>query len=105
MPDVTFEHFKRAAEDIAAHGDNDTLPFDADNRFVSENVNSLAKLAFAYFEELQAGSDQSARTSLNALHIFSERLLVPTGDRPVFGSQRRSIRFWNIYFNMETRRC
>jgi len=28
MPDVTLEHFKRAAVDIGSHGDNETLPFD-----------------------------------------------------------------------------
>ena len=34
---VTLDHFTRAAIDIGAHGDNDTLPFDVDNRFISEN--------------------------------------------------------------------
>ena len=28
MSDVTLQHFERAAADIGAHGDNDTLPFD-----------------------------------------------------------------------------
>lgn len=33
MSAVTRDHFKRAASDIANHGDNDTLPFDIDTRF------------------------------------------------------------------------
>ena len=34
MPEVTLAHFERAAADIGAHGDNDTIPFDIDTRFL-----------------------------------------------------------------------
>jgi len=98
VPSVTLEHFIRAAADIGAHGDNDTLPFDVDNRFVSENTDALAKLAFAYFQELESGSEQGAKTALNALQIFSERLLVPTGPAG-FRITTKIHPFWTIYFN------
>jgi Reverse transcriptase (RNA-dependent DNA polymerase) len=98
LPSVTLEHFIRAATDIGAHGDNDTLPFDVDNRFVAENTDALAKLAFSYFQELELGSDQGAKTSLNSLQIFSERLLVPTGPAG-FRITTKIHPFWNIYFN------
>jgi Reverse transcriptase (RNA-dependent DNA polymerase) len=98
VPNVTLEHFKRAAADIGAHGDNDTLPFDVDNRFIAENTDALAKLAFAYFQEIESGSEQGAKTSLNALQIFSERLLVPTGPAG-FRITTKIHPFWNIYFN------
>ena len=34
MRTVTLHHFKRAAADIGLHGNNDTLPFDVDNKFI-----------------------------------------------------------------------
>jgi hypothetical protein len=98
VPNVTLEHFIRAAADIGTHGDNDTLPFDVDNRFVAENTDALAMLAFAYFQELESGSEQGAKTSLNSLQIFSERLLVPTGPAG-FRITTKIHPFWNIYFN------
>ena len=52
MSQVVLDHFKRAACDVGAHGDNDTLPFDIDNRFVKENEDALAVLAFEYFQKL-----------------------------------------------------
>lgn len=98
VPDVTLQHFTRAAADIGRHGDNDTLPFDVDNRFVAENTDALAAIALAYFCELESGSEQGAKTSLNSLQIFSERLLVPTGPAG-FRITTKIHPFWNIYFN------
>ena len=98
MPNVTFEHFLRATADIGANGDNDTLPFDTDNRFVAENKDALAQLAFMYFQELTLGSEQGAKNSLNSLPLFSERLLVPTGPAG-FRITTKIHPFWNIYFN------
>jgi len=46
MTEISLEHFKRAISDISANGDNDTLPFDIDNRFISENQEALANIAF-----------------------------------------------------------
>ena len=51
MTDVTIGHFERAAVDIGSHGDNDTLPFDIDNRFIKENSNKLAAIAYDYYED------------------------------------------------------
>jgi hypothetical protein len=98
VPNVTLEHFIRAAADVGANGDNDTLPFDTDNRFVVENKDALAHLAFTYFQELELNSEQSTKTSLNSLQIFSERLLVPTGPAG-FRITTKIHPFWNIYFN------
>jgi hypothetical protein len=50
MPDVRIEHFERAAQDIGTRGDNDTLPFDVDNRFVKEKSAALSRLAYSFFE-------------------------------------------------------
>ncbi|MDE0029293.1 MAG: RNA-directed DNA polymerase, partial [Deltaproteobacteria bacterium] len=98
MAGITVDHFKRAAADIGLHGDNDTLPFDIDNRFVNENQNELAILAYTYFCELEKGSPKDATKAINALQIFSERLLVPTGAAG-FRITTKIHPFWNIYIN------
>ncbi|WP_198925120.1 MULTISPECIES: hypothetical protein [unclassified Pseudoalteromonas] len=43
MQTIQLEHFQRAAEEIGKHGDNDTLPFNIDNRFIAEKPVQLAK--------------------------------------------------------------
>ncbi|MFI4939319.1 MAG: RNA-directed DNA polymerase [Burkholderiales bacterium] len=98
MSNVKLEHFERAAADIGAHGDNDTLPFDIDTRFVAENQDSLAKLAFTFCDELETGNKNSANNAINSLQIFSERLLVPAGTSG-FRIATKVHPFWNIYFN------
>ena len=98
MPGVTLRHFKRAALDIGSHGDNDTLPFDIDNRFIKENYTPLAKIAYDYFFELENGSQKNAARAINALNVFSERLLVPTGSAG-FRITTKLHPFWNIYIN------
>jgi hypothetical protein len=98
MSYITLDHFKRAIADIGAHGDNDTLPFDIDNRFIAENQDTLAELAFSYSQELEAGSKESAKKAIASLPIFSERLLAPTGPAG-FRITTKIHPFWNIYFN------
>ncbi|MDD9999766.1 MAG: RNA-directed DNA polymerase [Rhodospirillaceae bacterium] len=98
MSTVTLEHFTRAAIEIGSFGDNDTLPFDIDNRFIKENHTSLATLAYSYFGELDSESHTFAAKSINALHVFSERLLVPTGSAG-FRISTKIHPFWNIYIN------
>jgi hypothetical protein len=98
MGDMRLDHFKRAAADIGAHGDNDTLPFDIDNRFVKENADVLADLAFAYCSELQGGTPKSAKNAIESLLVFSERLLAPTGPAG-FRITTKIHPFWNIYLN------
>ncbi len=98
MPEVTLDHFLRAAADISAHGDNDTLPFDIDTQFVSQKQVELARVAFAFFEQLQSDSEQNSTRKISELSIFSERLLAPTGPTG-FRVVTKIHPFWNIYFN------
>ncbi|MBL1260791.1 MAG: RNA-directed DNA polymerase [Thiotrichaceae bacterium] len=98
MSDVTLDHFKRAATDIGAHGDNDTLPFDLDNRFVKDKQDELAEMAYEYFCKVDGQNRKVAAKTINALQIFSERLLVPTGSSG-FRITTKLHPFWNIYFN------
>lgn len=98
MPKIDLDHFRRAAVDIGAHGDNDTLPFDIDNRFVKQNADVLSSIAFEYCRGLTQGSAESARRAINSLNIFSERLLAPTGPAG-FRITTKIHPFWNLYFN------
>ena len=98
MPQVVLDHFKRAAGDIGAHGDNDTLPFDIDIRFVKENEDTLAGLAFDYFQKLEHSGSPTAKKEIASLQVFSERLLVPTGPAG-FRITTKIHPFWNIYIN------
>lgn len=98
MTEVTLEHFRRAAVDIGAHGDNDTIPFDIDNRFIKEKCNELAEMAFEYFCAVDNKGQKEAKKIINSLQIFSERLLVPTGPAG-FRITTKLHPFWNIYFN------
>lgn len=98
MPDVRLEHFGRAAADIGAHGDNDTLPFDIDTRFISDKQGELAAAAFALFQQLQSDSVLNSSRKVSGLSVFSERLLVPTGPTG-FRIATKIQPFWNIYFN------
>lgn len=98
MTDATINHFLRAAADIGAHGDNDTLPFDADNKFIKECKSDLASLAFTYFDELEKNSPAHARNNIESLPVFSERLLVPTGAAG-FRITTKLSPFWSVYFN------
>jgi hypothetical protein len=98
MTDVRLDHFKRAISDIGAHGDNDTLPFDIDKRFVAENREKLAEMGLRFSQELEKGNRKSARNAIDGLSIFSERLLVPTGTAG-FRITTKLHPFWNVYFN------
>lgn len=98
MPDVTLDHFKIAAADLGAHGDNDTLPFDVDNRFIKERRDALATLAYAYFTHLESMTPKEVSETIGTLNIFSERLLVPTGPAG-FRITTKMSPFWNIYLN------
>jgi hypothetical protein len=79
IADITLEHFRRAVVDISANGDNDTLPFDIDSRFIAENQEELATIAFRFAQGLEKAGKKVAKNLIDELPIFSERLLVPTG--------------------------
>jgi hypothetical protein len=98
MPNIRLDHFRRAATDVGAHGDNDTLPFDIDNRFIKQNEEVLANIAFEYCSELTQGTAEGARKAISSLSIFSERLLAPTGPAG-FRITTKIHSFWNLYFN------
>ena len=98
MADVTLDHFKRAAADIGSHGDNDTLPFDIDKKFIKSKQTELAQLAHEYFCFLDQADEEEFSKSIKPLNIFSERLMVPTGP-PGFRITTKIHPFWNIYFN------
>ena len=98
MTEVTLDHFRRAIADVSAHGDNDTLPFDIDNRFISESREDLASLAFQFSNRLEKVDRKTARSLIDELPVFSERLLVPTGAAG-FRITTKVHPFWNIYFN------
>jgi Reverse transcriptase (RNA-dependent DNA polymerase) len=98
MSGLQLRHFERAIVDIYLHGDNDTLPFDVDNRFIAECREKLAKTAFNFSQELVNNSKQGARNSIDELQVFSERLLVPAGPSG-FRITTKIHPFWNLYFN------
>lgn len=98
MSDVTFDHFLRAAVNIGAYGDNDTLPFDIDVNFVKDNAEDLANIAFTYFDSISKKGRKDALRQFEKLSITHERLLVPTGSSG-FRITTKIEPFWNIYFN------
>jgi hypothetical protein len=98
MTEITIDHFRRAIADISAHGDNDTLPFDIDNRFIGENQEELAGIAFEFSRQVEKAGKGKTRGLVDALPLFSERLLVPTGSAG-FRITTKIHPFWNIYFN------
>ena len=79
MKTVTQDDFERAALEIGAHGDNDTLPFDIDTRFVRDNASHLGSIASKYFDSVASKKVDAARKCIDGLPVFFERLLAPTG--------------------------
>lgn len=98
MPEVTRAHFERAAADIGAHGDNDTLPFEIDTRFLSDRNEELATLAFDFYQQLQSDSVANSTQRFAAITVFNERLLAPAGPAG-FRVSTKIQPFWNLYFN------
>lgn len=96
---VELRHFERAARDIARHGDNDTLPFDVDVRFCSDEASALATIAFGFFCELRDSKPVKANHDrISELPVHSERLLAPAGPSG-FRVVTKVHLFWNIYLN------
>ncbi|SDH89319.1 Reverse transcriptase (RNA-dependent DNA polymerase) [Vibrio xiamenensis] len=96
--EVTLEHFKKAAREIGAHGDNDTLPFDLDNRFISDCNEDIAEVAYNLFQAFDKAGKNKARQMIDSLSIFHERLLVPSGTSG-FRITTKIHPFWNVYIN------
>jgi len=90
--------FLRAAREVGAHGDNDTLPFDGDARFVKATAPSLAYVANALYEKFSRERPGDVKEALKGYEPFSERLLVATGSAG-FRVVTKIHPFWNIYLN------
>lgn len=95
---LTEEHFGRAIDDIAAHGGNDTLPFDVDSRFLAESKAELVGIALHYATQLEQNGPEFALAKIESLSFFSERLLAPAGPTG-FRVTTKIHPFWNFYFN------
>jgi hypothetical protein len=94
----TLRHFERAALDISAHGDNDTLPFDIDIRFCGDRRRDLATIALGFYEELRNGPIKENHERIAGLHVCSERLIAPSGAAG-FRVVTKVHPFWSIYLN------
>lgn len=98
MASVTKAHFHRAALEIGGSGENDTLPYDIDARFVKENADELSELCFYLFKKLDSQQRGQIAAFINGLSISSERLLAPTGSHG-FRITTKIHPFWNLYLN------
>lgn len=98
MSVLTINHFHRAIADIVAHGDNDVLPFDVDTRFIADCSDTLAELAFEFRAAIEKKATKDCKSTLQALDVFSERLLAPVGPSG-FRITTKIHPFWNIYLN------
>lgn len=98
MTILTIDHFRRAIGDIVEYGDNDVLPFDIDTRFIAERAEELAKLAFNFGAMLEKKTQADCIGTLDAITVFSERLLAPAGSSG-FRITTKIHPFWNIYLN------
>lgn len=98
MATPELRHFERAAREIAAHGDNDTLPFDLDIKFVGKKSLELGSIAFGFYSELKGGPIKENKTRLEGMRVYSERLVAPSGPAG-FRVVTKIHPFWNIYLN------
>lgn len=98
MSVVTLGHFRRAAADVGANGDNDTLPFDIDVKFINDKQAEIAEIAYTFYERLTALPEETLRGRIRALDVFAERLLVPVGSAG-FRITTKIHPFWNVYLN------
>lgn len=90
--------FLRSAREIGAHGDNDTLPFDGDARFIKAAAHSLADVANTLWQRLTDLGPSGAKKALWGYEPFSERLLVATGTAG-FRVTTKVHPFWSLYLN------
>ena len=95
---VTIDHFRRAAEDLAAYGDNDVLPFDIDTKFVSDCSEDLAHIAHELALHLESKTKKECDSIIKAITVHSERLLAPAGPSG-FRITTKIHPFWNLYLN------
>ena len=91
-------HFLRAALEIGQNGENDTLPYDIDAKFIKERSDDLAEICITLFCDIESGKIEKPVHFMNGLTIASERLLVPSGSHG-FRITAKIDPFWNLYLN------
>jgi len=94
---LSIEHFRRAAKEMATHGDNDTLPFDVDTSFVNDKVEELSQIAMDFYRSISNDSSAAIK-KIKSLDIFSEKLITPAGSNG-FRITTKIHCFWNLYLN------
>ncbi|CUI04513.1 hypothetical protein BN2497_3803 [Janthinobacterium sp. CG23_2] len=94
----SLSHFERAARELAAHGDNDTLPFDVDTKFCGDKATELAAIAIGFYQELRKGNFGENHARMSSMQVFSERLLAPSGPAG-FRVVTKIQMFWCVYLN------
>jgi hypothetical protein len=92
------DHFYRAALEIGQAGENDTLPYDVDARFVKDNAENLAAICFDFFKTVETRPKKQALDFMSGLNVGSERLLTATGSHG-FRITTKIHPFWNLYLN------
>jgi hypothetical protein len=98
VPDVTRDHFLRAAREIGQSGENDTLPYDIDAAFIRDKSEDRSKICFHLFQSIDAKSPPDAVSFMNGITVGSERLLAPSGSHG-FRITTKIHPFWNLYLN------
>jgi len=91
-------HFQRAASDVGQNGDNDTLPFDVDIKFVNDRATEIAEISYNFYQRLQALPETELRGKVRSLEVFFERILVPAGPAG-FRISTKIHPFWQVYLN------
>ena len=95
---VELKHFLRAALDIGHNGDNDTLPFDVDVKFIKERADDIAEIAHVFYQRLECLGEEELRGKVRSLEVFFERILVPAGSAG-FRISTKIHPFWQVYLN------
>lgn len=95
---IELRHFQRAAADIGHNGDNDTLPFDVDIKFINDRTDEIAEIAHLFYQRLSSLRDEDLRGKVRSLEVFFERILVPAGSAG-FRISTKIHPFWQVYLN------
>lgn len=95
---ISKAHFYQAALEIGQNGENDTLPYDIDSKFVKEKASELSDLCDELFKAIDAMTRRESVKFLEGLTVGSERLLTPSGSHG-FRITTEIHPFWNLYLN------
>lgn len=98
MSTITSLHVGRAIDDVAAHGDNDILPFDIESRFLGEKRSELVEQVTALADQIARKTDEDLKGFFKQQTVPHERLLAPAGYTG-FRTTTKIHPFWNLYLN------